>query len=521
LNYSSQSQSFDYGDYDMHMLLEHPSSSQQEREDELDRKDEMIRQEMEAEKERLKAKEEHEKVVAKHRSKPALIRVRPPGLKVFQDHPPSFTSSDLSLVNHFGWTGKSRLQGDAVNIKKMVQGEDMFYLARYLTPELTNNVMISNSQDFNSVVNFILFKAVLCKDKLLYQVLMKCFFDLLKSYYFYPWILSVDQFLTMLLNLGADPKLVNNKNFYDSVNFCKKPELLCFNDDKENQIQSGSSRSFQPGDRLVYISQLLQITSQVFALPGREGDYEKVDPRVWKTFVFLISVVGQEETLINTPSTSQDISTLLHCLLWRLNTPVDIQDLAELLTSLFQPRKLSSECGSGWVLPDHFLSRGMNHPHNMLHLTSLIPSHATQLKQLVCYMNLQLILDNPECDLPAECHVEDVVDIIKTDDNRLGNNWSLLDTSGQYYCCWSLLQLLDILVQLDGDNYPTGSPRNKRLRDISTFIEKFHVKGKIKDSLAVDQDKVTMLASDLMTRWKNILNKADNRNRLRLQLADN
>ena len=512
LNYSSQSQSFDYGDCDT--LLEHLSSSQQEREDELDRMDEQIRQEMEEEKERLKAKEEHEKIVHQHQSKPALIRVRPPGLRVFiQDHPPSFTFSDLSLVDHFGWAGKSRLQGDTVNMKKMVEGEDMFYLVRYLTPELTNNVMITNSEDFNSVVNFIFFKAVLCKDKLLYQVLKKCVFDLLQSYYYYEWVLSVDQFLTLLLNLGADPQLVNNQNFYDSAEFCKKPELLHFNENKENQTKTDSLRSFQPGDRLLFLSQLLQITSQVFALPAREEDYERVDHRVWKTFAFLISVVGQEESLINRPTISQDISTLLGCLLWRLNTQDDIQDLAELLTSLFLPQNLltmSGDCGSSWVLPDHFLSRGLNHPHNMLHITSLIPGHAKQLKQLVCFMNIQLILnnsDNLECDLPPECHVDDVLEILGNDDNLLGKNWSELDTSGQYYCCWTLLHLLDILVQLDGENYQAGSPRNKSLRDMSSFIEKSHVKGKIKDSLDVDNDKVTMLAKDLMTRWKNILNK--------------
>ena len=519
LNYSSQSQSFDYGDCDT--MLEHLSSSQQEREDELDRMDEQIRLEMEEEKERLKAKEEHEKIVHQHRSKPALIRVRPPGLRVFiQDHPPSFTFSDLSLVDHFGWAGKSRLKGDRLtpdNMKKMVEGEDMFYMVRYLTPELTNNVMITNSEDFNSVVNFILFKAVLCKDKLLYQVLKKCLFDLLQSYYHYEWVLSPDQFLTLLLNLGADPQLVNNQNFYDSAEFCKKPELLYFNDSKDIQTK----RSFQPGDRLLFLSQLLQITSQVFALPAREEDYERVDHRVWKTFVFLISVVGQEESLINRPTVSQDISTLLGRFLWRLNTQDDIQDLAELLTSLFLPQNLltmSGDCGSSWVLPDHFLSRGLNHPHNMLHLTHLIPGHANQLKQLVCFMNIQLILNNSVPDLPSECHVEDVLKILGNGDNLLGKNWSQLDTSGQYYCCWTLLHLMDILVQLDGENYQTGSLRNKSLRDMSSFIERSHVKGKIKDSLDVDNDKVTMLASDLMTRWKNILNKADNKNRL-LQMA--
>ena len=129
----------------------------------------------------------------------------------------------------------------------------------------------------------------------------------------------------------------------------------------------------------------------------------------------------------------------------------------------------------------------------MLHLTSLIPSQFSNLKQLVSYMNIQLILGS------SECHVEDVMELISKDDSRLRREWCELDECEQYYCCWVLLHLLDIIVLLDGETYPVGSQRNLALRDVSTHIEKFHVQGKVKDSLAIDQHKVTMLASDLIT----------------------
>ena len=495
LNYSFQSESSgNYGDIDIDAMLQLPSNSQQMMEAELDRQDEEIRRDI-AEEER-KAREEHMKVVVKHKCKPILIKTRPPGLRVFlQDLPPSFLFSDLSLEKHFGWTGKARLGGNDEDKKAMAGEGDILHLVRYLTHDVLSeqNVMITSREDFESVVNFILFKAIFCKDKTLHEVLRKCLFNLLEDYN-YPWVMSVNQFVTILLNLGADQLLIHNPKFYESQYFCQKPAVVEFTVE-----DSVLTKSFPQAERerLLYLKQLFQLNSQIFALPAREEDYERVPPKVWKTFVFISSVVAQDETLVNSPVILNDITSLLHCLLSRLDKENDCQDL-----------------------PDHFQTDGKNHPHNMLHLTSLIPSQFSNLKQLVSYMNIQLILGTSECDLPSECHVEDVMELISKDDSRLRREWCELDECEQYYCCWVLLHLLDIIVHLDGETYPVGSQRNLALRDVSTHIDKCHVQGKAKDSLAIDQDKVTMLASDLITRWKNIRNLADNVHKLKLEFAD-
>lgn len=517
LNYSSQSQQ-STEDYDCDKLLELPSSSQQMRDHELDLKDEQIRMDIAAEEER-KAAEIHNKVVLKHQSRPIHIKARAPGLKVFnQDQPTFFNALDLELEKDFGWQGRQRLQGDVENMNNMLGG-DMFYFVRYLTPEVTHNIMISSEDDFNSVVNYILFKAVFCKDRLLHSILKKCLFDLLKCYH-YPWVFSVDQYLTILLNLGAEPKLINNQAFYESNDFCEKPAVLPFS--SEDKEEESGARSIPAKERLLFISHLFQISSEIFGLPGRQEDYQKVDPKVWKTFVFISSVVAQEEIIINKPELSQDISTLLYWLFTRVGSE-DFQDIAELLTSLFLPGVLSDGQlqPSLWSvsLPEYFIKQGKNHPHNMLHLTRLLPSHFPQLKQLVCFMNIQLILNSSECDLPSECHLEDVLSLVRKDDNKLHQNWTQLDREEQHYSCWSLLHLLDILVLLDGYDYPVGSIRFSALKDIRLLIEKCHIKGKVKDSLAIDSDKVTMLACELLIRWKNIINQVDYQHNIAEQLG--
>ena len=142
--------------------------------------------------------------------------------------------------------------------------------------------------------------------------------------------MSVNQFVTILLNLGADQLLITNPKFYESQYFCQKPAVVEFTVE-----DSVLTKSFSQAERLLYIKQLFQLTSQIFAVPAREKDYERVPPKVWKTFVFISSVVAQDETLVNSPVILNDITSLLHCLLSRLDKENDCQDVAEILTSKF------------------------------------------------------------------------------------------------------------------------------------------------------------------------------------------
>ena len=160
------------------------------------------------------------------------------------------------------------------------------------------------------------------------------------------------------------------------------------------------------------------------------------------------AVVAQEETIINQLEISQNISSLLSNLLIQLSEE-SFQDIAQLLTAALRPAEMSESSSSGWgsgQLPEHFRAVGLNHPHNMLYLTSLLPGHFSRLQQLVSFMFIQLIINSQDCDLPDECHVMDVIDLLENNGGQLKKSWAKLDADEELYSCWCLLQLLDILV---------------------------------------------------------------------------
>ena len=157
------------------------------------------------------------------------------------------------------------------------------------------------------------------------------------------------------------------------------------------------------------------------------------------------------------PISGKDASLLLHSLLSQVSEE-SFQDITQLITTEFRPVMLSESSTSSWrsgQLPNHFREFGLNHPHNMFYLTSIIPAHFGQLQQVISYMFIQLILNNQVYDLPSECHVVDVVALIENNGGKLKKSWTKLDSDEQLYSCWSLLQLLDILVLgVSGSNNP-------------------------------------------------------------------
>ena len=56
------------------------------------------------------------------------------------------------------------------------------------------------------------------------------------------------------------------------------------------------------------------------------------------------------------------------------------------------------------------------------------------------------------------------------------------------------------------------------LNELRAFIQKVHVQGKRLDTLALDRNKVTAIASSLYTRWQDVRDKAGNLFNLRQQL---
>ena len=95
------------------------------------------------------------------------------------------------------------------------------------------------------------------------------------------------------------------------------------------------------------------------------------------------------------PSLLQNLSSLLHCLLSFFSDENDIQDVIEMNTNRFMPRKLlDSACN--WSLdtcpPLMCPGDGYNHQHNMLHVARVFPPACRQVKQLLAYIFIQMIL---------------------------------------------------------------------------------------------------------------------------------
>ena len=86
---------------------------------------------------------------------------------------------------------------------------DPVQLVRHLMPE-AQTVLICDKNDFRAVMNFLFYSSSVCSNPKVNSLLTKAFFDLRKNYGF-RWSLTIKHVLTVLLNYGADEKVVYNE----------------------------------------------------------------------------------------------------------------------------------------------------------------------------------------------------------------------------------------------------------------------------------------------------------------------
>jgi len=469
-----------YSQLDFDAILQPLSDSQQEREANLDRKEEALNdriivgigeRQISDETQLLKAPPNH-------------ISRRAPGLLVLQPESLLRFSSDLSLEADLGWGGRRRLEAGGLRpslLDSMLA--DSLLLVRFLAPELGQTNFIASGEEFRLVADFLFYQATVAEEELRFSLLEKALFDLLKNCGL-PWRLTFNHLFTCFLNLGLSEDSVRNQDFYDFNNLTERPVF------QEFFKKRLPSKRIESTVRLRLISNSLSLVSELLTLEDRHSLGEGGSTAQLLASLHLLAVLCQDASLIDLPPVTRHVQNILQHILPHL----DLLDAAELLTTGFMPGSLLPPSSLPWSyssLPTHWGEGGINHPHNMLALVAAMPHTKTgrRMTQLICYLCIQLILGLTEVDLPSDLQLEDVVSLMES------NSTNVLLTECReenYYPVFCLISLLDLLLC----SLPPADtkPLTEQVLAIYKRIPK-------NDPLDLDPVLLSELATDCVTRW--------------------
>jgi len=505
---------------DIDSILRPLSDSQQAIEDNLDLRDQEIRDQIAAQEER-RVRNEQEQVMVRHKVTPILIRRKPPGLGVFKSEQPlTFSLTDLSLERDFGWTGRRRLEQSGLDrtfVERLVGGQDKLLMVRYLAPETGQNNMIASKEDFRSMVDYVFYLATVCEDQLTFSVLSKCLFDLLKSCG-YPWHVTTPHLLATLLNLGASEQLLASHQFYQLNIDSDAPVLPQFYQARLDRRLQGSQlkKVISQKSRLIMLKNTATLLGNLLRLPDRNQVGQNTNSVL--TMVYLAVTCGQDQTVVDTPSITRPLSLLIHSLLSLLPPPPHAeshtQDLACLLSAGFFPHQLCPASTTTWSyssLPSYMATAGHNHPHNMLASCSLLPPHSP-IRHLLAYLYTQLVLGVTQVDLPGQVSITDLVEII---DTHKGLWWAL--AKDQHYSMWAVLGFMDIMVEGDTEELKAGTEKFLSLKRLVSILEQYLSKVNRNDPLNLDPVTVGEMAAEMVSRWKLAVNTAENIHKMKVQ----
>eukprot|EP00092_Neocalanus_flemingeri_P037673 GFUD01041012.1.p1 GENE.GFUD01041012.1~~GFUD01041012.1.p1 ORF type:complete len:570 (+),score=193.85 GFUD01041012.1:87-1712(+) len=501
---------------DIDSILRPLSDSQQEMEANLDLRDQKIRDEI-ATQEEKRVRSEQEQVMIRHKVTPALIKRKPPGLNLLQpEQLLTFSMTDLSLETDFGWTGRKRLEQSGLPssfVERLVGGQNVLMMVRYLAPETGQNNMVANEEEFQSMVDYVFYLSTVCEDQLTFSVLSKCLFDLLKSCG-HPWHVTTSHLLATLLNLGARDQVLASEQFYQMNLASSGPVLPQFYTARLDNRQGNKVISQQ--SRLVMLRNSVQLVGDLLRLPDRNHLGQNTTSLL--TMVYLAITVGQDQAVVDTPSITRSISQLLHSLLSLLppspHTETHIQDMAELLSAGFLPHHLCPSSTSTWSytsLPAYMATAGHNHPHNMLTSCSLLPPHSS-IKHLLAYLYIQLVLGVTSVDLPGQVTTTDLVQMLDTHKGL----WGTL-AKDQHYSMWSVLGLMDIMVEGEMEELKVGTDQFDSLKKLVSLLEQYLGRVGRNDPLNLDPVTVGELAAEMASRWKMAVNTAENIHSMKVQ----
>jgi len=495
---------------DIDSILQPLSDSQQALEADLDLKDKEIQDQLATQAEEKAVISEQEQLERKHYVVPSLIKRRPPGLSAFQgDSNLLFTFEDLSLEKDFGWSGRKRLEESGLTacfVDTLINGKDKFMMVRYLSPETGQSNIIASEEDFVCVVDYIFYLCSICEDPLSFSVLSKCLFDLLKNSG-YPWYINPSHLLVALLNLGARPQLFMNESFYE-VNHLSRPILPRFYQARNVTVREKGLRtekSLSSSKKRYILTNLFELVSDLLRIPHRTQVSE--DKTSVLVLIYLAAISGQDHCIIDDPLVVIQISSLIDILTSYIVSETDTQDLAELLSAGFFPNQLSNDITSTWSydeLPSHMGSAGHNHPHNMLAVCSMMPPHST-VRNLICYLYIQLVLGVSDVDLPGLVTVTDLAELL----DRHKVLWKSI-CKENHYCAWTLFSLIDLIVEGDTETLKKGSKEFESQKQLLGIVEQYLNRANDKDPLNLDPVIVCDRVRQIQSRWTLAVNKAEN-----------
>jgi len=509
---------FDESSIDLDSLLKPLSDSQQAIQDGLDLKDKIIRDELSKIEEDI-AKKDHHQLVEKHQEKLSYIKRCPPGLLVFDVHVPiKFSINELNLERDFGWSGRERLEKSGLSPKfvdSIIGGGNLLKMVRYLTPETGQNNMISNEEEFGCIADYIFYLCSVCEDKFTYSILSKCLFDLLKNSG-YSWNVSVDHLLVPLLNLGGRSELILSEDFYNSNLKKGAPKLPRFFEAKAS-ISNGS-KFLEPNSRIELLNNTVHLIDELLRMPFR--NQVKEDVFSVQVMVFLAVISGLDSNVVDDPIVSMNISSLIDTLVSMLPSELDdsepFQDLTEMLTTGFMPKKLCISSTTTWSyqsVPSHLEENGYNHPHNMLSICLFFPLHSSA-RQVLCYLFIQLILGVNSIDLPNTVALGDFSNLFI----NKKDHWKKV-SKDHYYSTWSIICFLDLAIEGILEEWKVGSESFEALKYFIGLLEQLLRKSNMTDPLHLDPVKVGGLASEIKNRWKLYVNKTENEYKLKTQTS--
>jgi len=508
---------------DLDSILKPLSDSQQALEDNLELKDQAIRNQIALIQEEMNAKQEQEDVLKKHQKMPSLIQRSPPGLSVFQsENLLTFSITDLSLERDFGWTGRKRLEESgltSVFVDKIVGGKNMLLMVRYLAPETGQNNIVANKEDFASMADYLFYLCSVCEDQVMFSVLSKCLFDMLKSSG-YPWNVTTTHLLGALLNLGARDELLCNHNYYELNLNGNGPTVPRFYQDRLKRTIQGSQvdKAISKSNRMVFLKNIVQLVGELLRMPAR--NQLSTDTTSMLSMAYLAITCGLDEGVVDDPTVSYPISQLLNTIILFLSSSDDseklTQDLAEMLSAGFLPGlpKICPASTNTWSytsLPEHMAEAGHNHPHNMLTMCLLLPHHSS-VRQLVCYVFSQLVLGVTSVDLPDAVSLADLVNMLNTQQML----WKTM-AKEHHYSMWAVLGFIDLMVEENTDELKAGSEQYHSIKKLISLLEQYLTKANMNDPLNLDPVIVGETAGEMVSRWKLAVNKAANIHSLRVK----
>jgi len=477
-----------YSQLDFDAILQPLSNSQQEREADLDKKEEALN-------ERLVGGLGERQLSDESRSKrgrQTWIKRRAPGLPVLVPGAPLRFSS-LCLERDLGWRGRPRLlaAGFSPQLLDRMLGDSLLFV-RYLAPEVGQTNLIASEEEFQEVADYLFYLASLAEEPLVFSVLQKALFDLIKNCGF-DWKLTFDHLFTCLLNLGVSENAVLNPDFYEFNKISEVPLLPSF------YTQSISPKTIGEETRLRLIENSLSMVCELVSLPWRHllGPCTPGRESCLQATLHLLAMLGQDTRVIDQPAINRNIQCILFTVLNHIDEDQRL-DAAELLSTGFMPGVLLPSICLPWSyssLPPYWGEGGLNHPHNMLCVAMLLPCKG--LKQLLAYLCIQLILGIQNIDLPSHLTLTDVK--VLMEENSSCTLLTELTETG-YYPVFCLLSLVDILICTLHTSRPSTEDQST-MKAIIEEVQAIYRRTPKTDPLDLDPVAVSEVAIDFVTRW--------------------